>query len=137
MNDDWLNLSAWSEFPRPIEDRCDRIAQHIEVSHEYRVHKYKGSYSFKACVAERDKTVAKLVPQSRYSAPMILVAFSPSLLQAEDFARQFDWRADEHIIMHKPFWVGRIPDELSVEDAAVRILNFLRQASPLGRTITL
>jgi hypothetical protein len=136
MNGSRITLKPWSDFSQRIEDGCDSIAQHVAKklgSGKENAKKHNGTYSFIGLVRGHPKTVAKLVPQYRDLKPVILVCFSPSLPEPDNYAKQISSSVERVTIMDEDFFASQISDEWSVEQVAETIGKFLSQAPPGGR----
>ena len=128
MSNERINPINWDDFPEEIKLRCRTIADEVAKLRWPRkaIEEHNGSYSFKAMVGGKIKTVAKLIPQEP-DYPQILAGFSPLLPSAENYARRIHWRVEECVFMHEPFFVTRIPDDFEPCQIAEILVEFLNQ----------
>ena len=122
----------WDEFPKETKLKCQAIADEVEKLGWPRVaiKEYAGSYSFKANIGGKDKTVAKLIPQPPCSDPDIYAGFSPLLPEPENHACKLNMCAENYVIMHEPFCTSRIPGDFDEHRVAEVIIEFLQQGKP-------
>ena len=116
----------WTTFNRLIKDRCDKIAEKIaDEFGEKSVKCYKGSYSFIFKSNSSTKTVAKLIPQDEYDE-VILVGFSGTLENAEEFAKKINSFTEHIDFMGEPFWASKIKTGEDVNSTATTIIDFVK-----------
>jgi len=140
MSNEKINPINWNKFPEEIMLRCRSIADEVVKLHwpQKATIEYKGSYTFKAMVEGKTRTVAKLIPQEPdYPDPEIYAGFSPLLPQADNYARRINWRVEKCIFMKEEFFVARIPDDLEPLQIAEAFAQFLKQSEPPGKHISL
>ena len=128
MSWEWLNLKNWKYFPNDIQERCNTIAGRVarQISNFGIVKKYNGSYSFQFVIKKgSSKTIAKLIPHHLYSGTVIIAAFSITEPKARSYASKFDLRVHEHIVMHEPFFVSKVPEDWNSEQVADVFTEFV------------